>query len=507
MRYIICALFAAAIYPLFYRSLHIFQLCSYQFPSYGKYLKEHLSETFGVVRLIPAAVGFAGCLVGGWVGVGICAAAAGISMLICWEKTAKKPLVFTARAKRLTAFHMVFSALLMLAGTFIFPAPFWAVLFILQPYLLMLSALICSPMERAISAGYVNDARNILKQMPSLTVIGITGSYGKTSTKEFLTSLLSASRQVCATPGNFNTTLGVTRTVREKLSPLDEIFVCEMGARHVGDIKEICDLVEPEYGIITAVAPQHLETFGSMEAIRNTKLELYDAVKNKGGAFVCWDSEPLREWGEHENVTFYGTSGPGYVASDISAGRNGLKFTVTAPDGESCRYETRLLGRANVLNITAAVAVCHRLGMSLESLAPRVRSFPQVAHRLQLIPGRGMNVIDDAYNANPAGCEMALDALADFEGLRIVVTPGMVELGEREAELNRRMGEYAAGKCDIAVLVDRKRAVPIREGLLSAGFSEQKLFVVDTLEEGMQKIRAIPGEKTVLLLNDLPDQY
>ena len=155
-------------------------------------------------------------------------------------------------------------------------------LFIMMPFLVLLANLINRPVERAIDRYYINDAARILRQMPELKIIGVTGSYGKTSVKYFLSALLSVRYNVLYTPGNYNTTLGVVRTVREQMKPFHEIFVCEMGARETGDIKEICDLVHPEYGIITSIGPQHLQSFHTIDNIIATKFELADAVPPSG---------------------------------------------------------------------------------------------------------------------------------------------------------------------------------------------------------------------------------
>jgi len=169
------------------------------------------------------------------------------------------------------------------------------VLFILlTPLFVILVNLLNSPLERAISNWYISDAKRILREMPHLIVIGITGSYGKTSTKYFLAKLLSYKYNTLMTPGSFNTPMGVVKTVREQLRPIHDVFVCEMGAKHVGDIKELCDLVNPRYGILTAIGPQHLDTQGTMENIEKTKFELPYALPDDGTAFLSYDYDRIR---------------------------------------------------------------------------------------------------------------------------------------------------------------------------------------------------------------------
>jgi UDP-N-acetylmuramoyl-tripeptide--D-alanyl-D-alanine ligase len=363
------------------------------------------------------------------------------------------------------------------------------------------------PIEKRIADGFVKDARRILSEMPRLTVIGVTGSYGKTSVKNFLAAMLGAKYNVLMTPGSYNTTMGVVRTVREMLRPSHEIFIAEMGAKNVGDIREICELVNPTYGVITSIGEQHLETFGSIDNIIATKFELADAIPTDGTVFLNWDNPHIRSRAVDAPTVTYSTDVQAdYRASDITLDSHGCQFTLTTPDGESCRYTTRLLGVHNIQNLAGCMAVAHRLGVSLKEMVYPVRMLKPVEHRLQLLPN---GFIDDAYNSNPAGFRGALDTLAAFDAQRVLVTPGMVELGERQDTLNRELGEYAATRCDYAVLVGEKQAPPLKEGLLAGGFPAENLFVAKNLQEGLTWVNALPpeGQRIVLLENDLPDNF
>jgi len=386
------------------------------------------------------------------------------------------------------------------------------ILIFAQLFMNLSANIINAPVEKGINRHYINEARNILKSASGLTIIGVTGSYGKTSMKFFLQKLLSEKYNVLVTPGNYNTPLGITITVRNYLKPLHEIFICEMGARRVGEIKEICDIVHPHHGIITSVGPQHLETFFSIENIQKTKFELADALGGEGMLFLNGDNEYINEKAvEYPGKIFYRsqTDGAGYRAGDISVSQFGTEFTVTAPDGESERFQMRLIGAHNVINVTGAIAVANSLGMSLKELKVPVRRLQAVEHRMEMREHGLVTIIDDAYNSNPVGSKAAVETLAMFEGIRILITPGMVELGEKEEEYNRRFGNYAAKCCDHILLVGRKRAVPIREGVLEEGFAKDRCLVFDKLEEAMAHAYAIKGtgHKYILLENDLPDNY
>ena len=364
-------------------------------------------------------------------------------------------------------------------------------------------------MEKAINQHYYNEADRILKDSPNLTVIGITGSYGKTSVKYFLNQLLSVKYDVYMTPGNYNTTLGVIRSVREGLRPTHEIFLCEMGARHVGDIAEICELAHPDMGIITSIGPQHLETFGSVENIVGTKLELADAVKGHGPVFLNFDSALIAQHAYDQEVVTYGQNGKDYAVSDVHIGRSGSIFTVTAPDGTAQEYRTRLLGSANVQNIAGAVAVAHRMGVTLKAMVPAVRQLEGAPHRLELKQAGDITIIDDAYNSNPAGAAVALETLGLCRGGRIVITPGLVELGEKELEYNRILGTQAAANCDLLILVgDQPRTEAIEAGAKEAGLAETAVLRAATVQDAMVMARSARlDDKMVLLLNDLTDNY
>ncbi|MCH5182648.1 MAG: UDP-N-acetylmuramoyl-tripeptide--D-alanyl-D-alanine ligase [Oscillospiraceae bacterium] len=430
------------------------------------------------------------------------------------RKNVKKPLVFTGRVKRLTAVYgLLLLACLALSVLFYLRGGRWllpvslALLFSL--FLAILANWICAPVERAVKRWYTNDAIKKLRGSTGLLTLGVTGSYGKTSVKTYLGALLGVQYDTLITPESFNTPMGVVRTVREHLRTTHEVFVCEMGARHVGDIKELCDLVHPQHGLITAIGNQHLETFHTQENIVHTKYELADALPPEGKLFLNGDCDLIRENLPSRPYITYGLGeGNDYRATDVELSLTGTSFTVSAPDGESYRYRMPLIGGHSVLNVTGAIAVCHTFGIPLASLAPAVRKLAAVPHRMQLRAGE-ITYIDDAYNSNPAGCRAALETLGRFDACRILVTPGMVELGADMERCNEEFGAQAAEVCDLCVLVGEKQAVPIKRGLLNAGYPEERIRVVRTLQEALAEVNAFRSEKrkVVLLENDLPDQY
>ncbi len=511
-------MFAAAAFNFAVQAVyftHMLQLNSYRPERYKKWCKDHDEQLVNLRHVLPFL-----CIPAMWlhgkvdirIFYAVAAAVLLLTALLNFPKKAKKPLVFTPRVWRLFGCQAILLALLLTLCACVTPLRAVGLLGLFSVIIWLwtwVAAYITLPLENHFARGFVKDAARILASHQNLTVIGITGSYGKTSVKNFLHALLSVKYNTLMTPGSYNTTMGVVRTIREQLQPSHEIFLAEMGAKQVGDIKEICDLVHPRYGIISSIGEQHLETFKTVDTVIATKFELADAIGEDGFIFLNTDNVFIRERAVQAPKITYGAaadSDADYRASDIAVDTAGCSFTFTAPNGESARYTTKLLGAHNIQNLAGCLAVAHTLGISLESMVYAVRLLKPVEHRLQLLPN---GFIDDAYNSNPAGFKSALDTLSLFDARRVLVTPGMVELGDRQDALNRELGAYAADKCDIAVLVGERQAPPLKEGLLSAGFKEENLYVAKTLQDGLQYVAALSktDKQIVLLENDLPDNF
>ncbi len=441
---------------------------------------------------------------------------------------AKKGLVFTSRVKRMVGTDIALTAILCviayIAVSRISPqssapdaglcaaAGALGVLTAAQLVIFPLVNVINAPVEKYIRNWYIKDAKRILAERPDLTVIGVTGSYGKTSVKFYLETLLKSHYNVLVTPASYNTPMGIVITVRQMLKPSHEVFVCEMGARCKGEIKEVCDIAEPDHGIITAIGPQHLETFHDMETIVDTKFELADALPEGGMLFLNGDNKYIEERAkQYPGAIFYRhhSLGDGYCASDIRLSRQGTEFTMTAPDGETETFRTRLVGEHNVINIAGTIAVAHKMGIPLRELRVPVRRIKAAQHRMEMKESGGVTIIDDAYNSNPVGSKAAVETLAMFDGLKILVTPGMVELGDQEDEFNYKFGTYAAKCCDHIILVGRRHTEPILRGARDAGFPEKNLRTFEDVKDAMSYVYSIPSQehKYILLENDLPDNY
>lgn len=436
----------------------------------------------------------------------------------------KKPLVFTKRVWRIFSVMTVLSlAVLALLGWYSIQVSVEHMLHVetvallvmyVGSHIVVLAAnTILAPVEKAINKKYYNEAASILAQMPDLKIIGITGSYGKTSTKHYLQRILSEKYDVLMTPGSYNTTLGVIRTVREYLKPYNQVFIVEMGAKQKGDIKEICDLVHPSMGIVTAVGEQHLESFKSIENVQSTKFELIDSLPAGGLAVVNDDFEYVANR-KVDNVkccryAVNSTKNATFTAIDIEYDETGTSFKIIG-SGVEMALHTRLVGECNISNLIAAVVIALQLQVPEEKIRYAVEKIEQVEHRLNLkrTPS-GVTIIDDAFNSNPTGSHMAMDVLSRFNrGQRIVITPGMIELGAKQYEHNEALGRKIAQCADIAIIVGEYNREALLAGVADGGMSHDKIKPVASFKEAQQVLATlVKAGDTVLYENDLPDTF
>lgn len=436
-----------------------------------------------------------------------------------FRTTYKKPLVYTMRVKRLFITAALLSAAVIGVAAHFTPqyAKPVALAILALPVVMLTANLINKPIEAAITRWYYNDAKRILRSMPDLKIIGITGSFGKTSTKHYLYRILSEKYNVLMTPGNFNTTLGVVRTVREQLKPHHQIFIVEMGAKQRGDIKEICDLVHPTIGVVTAVGEMHLETFGSIEGVLKTKFELLEALPSNGVGIINIDSEPIANATMHHkcNIISYAVKNndADYRATNINYTPQATSFDISVRGDVTEGFTTHLAGRGNILNLLAATAIADEMKVPTSMQKRAMRQIEQIEHRLSIkTTAGGITIIDDAYNSNPAGAKMALEVLKDFNikgtGRRIVVTPGFVEMGESQERNNRELGREIADAADWVYVVNRVNREAIVGGLNDEGFPAERIVETDSFAEAMQHLTQIMRAGDVVLYeNDLPDSF
>lgn len=443
------------------------------------------------------------------------------------DKPVKKALVFTNRAKRLYNTNLIINGLILLVPllilfvtgnpwiSYIIALIIGFVIYKFQTLIMILSNTIMLPIEKNINLGFYRRAQEKIKSMEDLTVVGITGSYGKTSTKFIMETILKEKYNVLNTPDSYNTPMGLSKVINNELNDKHEIFIAELGARIPGEIKEVAELVQPDIGVITAIGPVHMETFKSIDIIMKTKYELIEELPTEGIAIFNNDNTYVKKLADKtfKEKFMYGFDHNEEVdiyAEEIEVSELGSSFTLKNKDGESIRCKTKLLGKHNIYNILAGVSVAIKLGLTFEEIARGIEKIQPIPHRLNIInPGTGIIIIDDAFNSNPIGTKAALDVLSEFkEGRKIIVTPGMVELGDMEEEANREFGKNIGKTCDFAILVGKNRSKPIYEGLMETNFNPSNIFIVNTLDEASQRLGKITRPKDVVLFeNDLPDNY
>ncbi len=443
-----------------------------------------------------------------------------VSMKYKQKEQVKKPLVVTKRVKRL----MVTIGLLYLIPIILMTITFninmigyyyliVGTLTYLTYFLVMVANVFNRPVERYVFNHFRTSAIKKIKNMSNLDVIGITGSYGKTSSKNILNDILSVKFDVLPTPKNYNTTYGLILSINNYLDKFCEVFIAEMGAFKMGEIKELCDLVKPKYGILTTIGTAHLESFGSMENIQKGKFELIESLPEDGIAVLNKDDELQVNYQIQSKCkkVWIGIDNKeaDLYATNIKMSHKGMTFDcVFKGDQNKYNFSTKLLGRPNVYNILAGIALGRELGINIEQLKIGVRKVTSIEHRLELKKYGNINIIDDAYNSNPVGSKMALDVLDLMPGKKIIVTPGMIELGDKQYELNMKFGEYIADVCDEVILVGEEQTKPIYDGLMLKKYNPKRIHIINDVKIAFELMQQLRDKETyVLLENDLPDIF
>lgn len=519
---VIAVLLATAMLLSSAKLLGILQSCTYSNRKLSEWMRKKYNLTLGRHLLLALCCGLSSAVLalvfsfaGQWASIISLAAFAIFFVLYINADTKlslRSPATLTPRFMRLMAAVWLVNAILAyLAVTLLnFADYLWgnalfsdlkyvalAVFPLLIAPIVCLSNLVIKIYEVPRNAKYVKDAAKKLAAAHPI-VVGITGSYGKTSTKIILSRMLAKKYSVLSTPRSHNTPLGISKTINDcpDLSACD-VFVAEMGARHVGDIAALCKLCPPDYSIITGICPQHLESFGSLENIVKGKGEILQSTKSC--AFIAAD---CFERFAGSPCKIVACDCVGNVRPDC----DGTTFTLALGD-RTADVRTRLLGAHAAYNIGLCAQCASAMGVSFEDICAAIAELDYIEHRLQLIKSNGVNIIDDGFNANIVGAAAALEVLKSFGGKKTVVTPGLVELGILDHEENAALGAKLVG-FDRVILVGDTLVGYIREGYLGAGGDPEKLTVVPTLFKAEELLSGnLKKGDTVLFLNDLPDVY
>ena len=415
----------------------------------------------------------------------------------------KKKLIFTKKIIR----YIIFLTLLNFIIIYSSSIKLIILLNIFIDLELFIIDIINKPINYLINLIYIKLAKNKLKQYKNLIVIAITGSYGKTSVKNYLYNLLNIKYNVCMTPKNYNTDLGIVKSIREKLNIRNKMFIVEMGATKVGDIDNICKIIKPSVSVITNIGSMHLESFKTIDNIIKTKFEIYE---NSDVIFVNLDDENIKNniniFNNKKIISFSSKDDTcDYYLSDIYMNNEITKFKVNFK-GKIFNFETKLLGKHNIYNLFISLVIADYFNIDISKLKREIYNMKNVEHRLNIKKYGNVTILDDSYNSNEIGSLNALNVLKSFDGYKIVVTPGMVEFGDKENEINYNFGKYILNSCDEVIFTNYNQTKFIYNALKDNNFNNIKY--IENIKEVFDYVNKLNKEKIILLLeNDLPDQY
>ena len=423
----------------------------------------------------------------------------------------KNKIIWTKRFVRFSIVYVIFSFLIFFLITYFIKIVALVILniiviFLLSPLLVCIVHFFMLPTEQFIKQIYILRAKAKLKKK-KIIKIGITGSYGKTSTKNILTHILEKQYKVCVTPLNYNTEMGITKTILDKLDDHD-IFIAEMGARKKYDIKKVADIVRPDIAIITTIGKAHLESFKTISEIEKTKFELCESLQTEGKAIFNGDSKSTTKLYKKFKGNKFLTNIPQSFAyaQNIKCSNKGSDFDLVI-DGKVLKVHTRLLGEININNIVTASACAYILQVPQQDIIDAILTLPATEHRLQIIRENPV-VIDDSYNSNEIGFKQALEVLTKFKGKKIVVTPGIVELGKEQSTINFKLGSQIADVADFIIIMNEVNKNDLYCGAISHNFNRKNIFFANTRKKQQEILQLLVNENSIVLFeNDLPDNY
>lgn len=444
------------------------------------------------------------------------------------RKDSKKPLVLTGRAKRIYIPALLLAAGLGYAALLMELPLIWLFPIHMLPALVVFTNITMQPYESYIQKKFYNEARAILQDIKP-TIIGITGSYGKTSVKHILGHILNSAAPTLMTPGSVNTLMGITRIIRERLQPNHRFFIVEMGAYGPGSIRNLCRLTPPDLGIISSIGHAHYERFKTLETVAHAKYELAEAALANNGDVVAHErtlrfDNAFEMRAQHlahfivcgqDNDPAKPDSEPSYLSDadlhikSLQQTKKGLKIALSW-GSENASLAVPIFGLHHGHNVALAYAAARKLGIDAADVKAALARCPQIPHRLDVKPQQdGSILVDDAYNSNPPGFRAALELMIAMqpEGRKILVTPGIVELGSAHDQVHHALGAYAAEICDIVVVVNPSRIPTFIEGYRTSG-KGRELKTFETFAQAQDwLVKEKKSGDLILLENDLPDLY
>ena len=374
---------------------------------------------------------------------------------------------------------------------------------ILTPLVVSLIILLFQPITVILRGRILRRAERKRSKLENLLTIGITGSYGKSSVKEFLKTILSGEFKVVATSKNHNSEIGIAECILKEVKEDDEVFICEMGAYSKGGIKLLCDIAKPKIGILTGINNQHLSTFGSQKNIIKTKFELIDSLPEEGLAVLNWDSDFIKDnFKSKVSSIKYSLHGKEDIwAEEIKEGKENISFKAVSKTGESHEFSAKLMGIQNIPNLLAAIAVGRKLGMQFSDIAKKVLEIKPEQGGMKILKSKdGYNVIDATYSSNSDGLSAHLDYLKHWEGRKILVMPCLIELGRNGKETHYKLGRKIGEVCDMVIITSRDYFKQIKKGAMETGMKDENIVFLDGYQAIYDKIIYCIRETDVIFL-------
>lgn len=431
------------------------------------------------------------------------------------RKSSKKKLAMTERAKRIYTLALIICIIPAAVIYWIKIPLLWLIPIHFIPFALGIANFILQPFEDITQKKFWNEAHRKLRDLNPV-VIGVTGSYGKTSVKHILGHILSNVAPTLITPGSVNTPMGITRIIREQLDDTHKYFIAEMGAYGPGSIKRLCALAPPDFGIITAIGHAHYERFKTLETVAEAKFELAQATLAKNGKIIVHEKTlrfPYTRDMTLQNDGAFIVAGhakdSNLIIEKAVQNLEGLEINVRWHDAIHI-IDVPLFGLHHAENVAMAFAAACTLGLDPRTIINALKNLPQIPHRLEVKKLSKGHLIDDAYNSNPLGFRSALDLLFTLGKKRrkILITPGMVELGGTHDDIHKQIGVVAAQSCDICIVIQPSRIPTFIEGFKANARSDQTLYEMDTFAQAQEWINDNLQENDLILIeNDLPDVY
>lgn len=400
------------------------------------------------------------------------------------KKTLRKQLVWTQKAILIAVLTVgIISSLSLIIS------PYFFLLFYVSCVPIAVATYIIQPLDRYLKHALITQAKLKLSRFPHLEIVGIAGSYGKTTMKEIVATMLSEKYKVLKTPENINTPLGIARLIMSKLDDSIKVLIVEMGEYTRGDISDICSFVKPQTAVITGINEAHLERMGSLENTTAAIFELAQHMNQQGLLVLNGDNALIRE--------------------------NYHKFCTTqkielVSSKKEIALKSGLLGNYAKGMLQAGAHIARYLGMTEEEIEKGALAVKPLPHRLEPIEGvRGVLVIDDSYNGNPEGVLEAIHVLNSYKGRRkVFVTPGLVETGDKNESVHKAIGKELSSVADKVVLIRNSATPHIAKGLTEHGFAERNILWFGSASEAHAAMGTIIEPNDVVLFqNDWPDNY